>query len=130
MPATPAATWPMSLKEYRKEYSKKMKQPGMKGNIFYQGKSFWAVESMGTDSLSTVILSAICLRGTEQDTENIKKIARTKKFWTLNSINKKQVLKHFFDVERLFEKFMWDELPTKYLKTYTKLDIRNANYKK
>ena len=54
MPATPLACSPMSLKNYRGAVSQAL-GPRLKGNIFYQGAAMWAVESMATESLPTVI---------------------------------------------------------------------------
>lgn len=118
MPATPAACWPMSYKNYRGKISELMGQRGLKGNLLYQGNRIWAVEGMGTDALPTVALSAICHRGIESDSENIKKIAATNKFWNANSFEKQKVLEANFDLKLLFGKFSNIVLPTKYLKTY------------
>jgi len=121
MPATPAACWPMSYRNYRGEIARVLGQ-GYKGNIFYQGNSIWAVESMGTDSLPTVILSAIAWRGTEKDAENIRKIACSKQFWSANSMVKQATLEKYFDVKTLFGEFTPEKLPTRYLKTYAKVE--------
>ena len=121
MPATPAACWPMSYRNYRGEIARILGR-GYKGNIFYQGNSIWAVESMGTDSLPTVILSAIVWRGTEKDAENIRKIACTKKFWSANSMVKQATLEKYFDVKTLFGEFTPEKLPTRYLKSYAKVE--------
>jgi len=121
MPATPAACWPMSYRNYRGEIARVLGQ-GYKGNIFYQGNSIWAVESMGTDSLPTVILSAIAWRGTEKDAENVRKIACSKQFWSANSMVKQATLEKYFDVKTLFGEFTPEKLPTRYLKTYAKVE--------
>jgi radical SAM superfamily enzyme YgiQ (UPF0313 family) len=119
MPATPAATWEMSYENYRGEIAKRLKQnPKMKGNIFYQGNAYWCVEGMGTDSLAAVILSAICLRGDENDAENIRRLAITKKYWALTMFQKQKTLEKYFDCDKLFGKYTWDTVPTKYLKSY------------
>jgi len=121
MPATPAACWPMSYRNYRGEIARVLGR-GYKGNIFYQGNSIWAVESMGTESLPTVILSAIVWRGTEKDVENVRKIACTKKFWAANSTVKQATLEKYFDVRTLFGEFTPEKLPTRYLKSYAKVE--------
>ena len=121
MPATPAACWPMSYRNYRGEIARVLGQ-GYKGNIFYQGNSIWAVESMGTESLPTVMLSAIVWRGTEKDTENVRKTACSKKFWSASTAVKQATLEKYFDVGALFGEFTAETLPTRYLRTYAKVE--------
>lgn len=121
MPATPLACKPMSYKNYRGEIGKQLGQ-GLKGNIFYQGNAMWAVESMATESLCTVIQSAIVWRGTEQDTDNFVKLACNKKFNTANSVIKQITLEKYFDVKNLFTELTLETLPTKYLRTYAKVE--------
>lgn len=121
MPATPLACKPMSYRNYRGEIARILGQ-GYKGNIFYQGNSIWAVESMGTESLSTVIQSAIVWRGTEKDSENITKIARSKKFANASAKVKQATLEKYFDVKTLFGSYTRDTLPTRYLRTYAKVE--------
>lgn len=121
MPATPMACAPMSYRNYRGEFARILGK-GLKGNIIYQGKTLWSVESMGTDSLSTVTLSAIAHRGDERDTDNIIKISANKKFWSASSPVKQATLEKYFDVGRLFKAYTPEELPSRYLKTYAKVD--------
>lgn len=83
----------------------------------------WAVESMATESLPTVIQSAIVWRGTEADSDNFVKIALSKKFAAASTPIKQATLEKYFDVKTLFGRYTLDNLPTKYLKTY-------ADYKK
>jgi radical SAM superfamily enzyme YgiQ (UPF0313 family) len=117
MPATPMACEPMSYKNYRGAVANTLGKD-LKGNIFYQGNAIWAVESMGTESLSTVIESAVILRGTENDTDNIAKIAKSNKYKNANTGIKTATLEKYFDVAKLFKSYTVNELPTKYLKTY------------
>ena len=77
---------------------------------------------MGTESLSTVIQSAIVWRGTEKDSENITKIARSKKFANASSRVKQATLEKYFDVKTLFGSYTRDTLPTRYLRTYAKVE--------
>ena len=121
MPATPMACAPMSYKNYRGRIAKMGRN--LKGNVFYQGKGIWAVESLGTDSLPTVIKSAIVWRGVESDADNFVKLALSKKFDGASTLQKQVTLEKYFDVARLFGKCTLDELPTRYLATY-------ADYKK
>lgn len=121
MPATPLACKPMSYKNYRQTLAKTLGR-GLKGNILYQGRAMWAVESMATESIPTVVQSAIVWRGTEQDTENILKVALSKKFKSANMQIKKATLENYFDVKKLFGEFNAQTLPTRYLKTYANIE--------
>lgn len=121
MPATPMACAPMSYRNYRGEIGRVLGK-GLKGNLIFQGKTLWAVESMGTDSLSTVILSAIAHRGDASDTENIIKVSASKKFWAASSSVKQATLEKYFDVGRLFKAYTPEELPSRYLRTYAQIE--------
>ena len=122
MPATPLACAPMSYKQYRGEICKVLRDKIYKGNIFYQGRNFWAVESMGTESLSTVILSAIAHRGERRDTENIIKMCSTPKFWAASSKVKQITLEKYFNVEKIFGAYTPETLPSRYLRTYLPIE--------
>jgi radical SAM superfamily enzyme YgiQ (UPF0313 family) len=121
MPGTPMATAPVSYKNYRKEISKYLGAK-YKGNIIYKNKVLWAVESMGTESLSTVIESMIMHRGTEEDTENILKLCKSKKYWNSSSIIKQKTLEKYFDVYKLFQTYNAQTLPNRYIKTYAQIE--------
>lgn len=121
MPATPMACEPMSYRNYRGELGRVL-GAGLKGNLIYQGRSLWSVESMGTESLPTVILSAICHRGTEADTESVIRIARSRKFWSAPMAVKIATLEKYFDVGTLFGRFTSQTLPSRYLRTYAKVE--------
>lgn len=121
MPVTPLACSPMSYKNYRGAVAHTLGR-GLKGNIFYQGNAIWAVESMGTESLPTVIQSAIVWRGTEADTENIIRVALSAKFAKANTAVKQATLEKYFNVGKLFSAYNAETLPTRYLKSYTKVD--------
>lgn len=118
MPCTPAAHWKMSYANYRGEIARYLKRHEHKGNIFFQGRNFWAVESMATDSLCTVILDAIVWRGVESDANNIKKIAASSKFWRESAAVKQATLEKYFDTKLLFSEFERGKEPTSYLKSY------------
>lgn len=120
-PATPVSCEPMSYKNYRKYMANEFGSK-LKGNLIYQGNSIWMVESMGTESLSTVILSALVIRGTEKDKDLIKKIALSKKFWRSSNNLKINTIESNMDVKRLFKRYSFDELPTKNIKTYIDLE--------
>jgi len=122
VPATPSACWPMRYENVRGGISKVL---GSSGNsVFYRGNSFFAVESMGTESLSSVILSAIAIRGVESDAKNIKKLCVSKQFWAANTKIKQKTLEKYFDVPLLFGAMDPDSLPTKYLKTYVPIKFK------
>lgn len=118
MPATPLACKPMSYVNYRGLIAKKLGKGKYKGNIFYQGNAMWAVESMATESLSTVIQSAIIWRGTEKDQDNIIKLACNKKFQSASAAIKQATLEKYFDVKTPFGSFTKDNLPTRNIRTY------------
>lgn len=122
MPASPLACQPMSYENYRGLIGNTLGK-GLKGNLFYQGNGLWAVESMGTDSLSTHALSAIIHRGTEDDSDTVRKIACSKAFWRANGATRQATLEKYFDMNKYFRGYKLDELPTAYLETY-------ADYKK
>lgn len=122
MPATPLACKPMSYSNYRKEIARVLGQGKYKGNIFYQGNAIWAVESMGTESLCSVIQSAVVWRGTESDSENILKISLSKKFNSESSFKKQIILEKLFDVKKLFGGYTLRNLPTRYLQTYCSIE--------
>jgi len=115
MPATPCAGWQMSLQNYRGVMANHLKNKGMPGNVFYQGNAFWAVESMGTESLPTVVHSALCHRGTESNADDMIRIAMSKRYWSAPQRRKTATLQKMFDLDVLFGKFTPDKLPTKYL---------------
>jgi hypothetical protein len=121
MPATPLACKPMQYINFRKAIANTLGR-GLKGNIFYQGNAIWAVESMATESLPTVIQSAIVWRGTEKDSDNFIKIAQSKKFAASSADIKQVTLEKYFDVKTLFGEFTKDTLPTRYLKTYAQIE--------
>jgi radical SAM superfamily enzyme YgiQ (UPF0313 family) len=122
MPATPVACWPMSYINYRGKIAEVLSYGKNTTSKFYAGNKFFAVESKGTNSLSTVILSAIAMRGTESDIDNVERIAITKKFWYSRSDVKQVTLEKYFDVDRLFGAFTVGTLPTRNIRTYTPVE--------
>lgn len=122
MPATPLACEPMSYVNYRGLIARRLGKGQYTGNIFYQGNAMWAVESMATESLPTVIQSAIIWRGTEKDTSNIIKLAQSKQFATASSKVKQATLEKYFDVGTLFGRFDPETLPTRNIRTYCSIE--------
>jgi len=122
MPATPLACSSTMYKDFRQQLPMLLRNRVYKGNIIYQGNNMWAVIGMGTDSLSTVFLSMIAHRGLERDTENIIKLCATPKFWNANSQVKLKTLERYFDADFLFREFASKTLPSRYLRTYAKVE--------
>ena len=122
MPATPMACAPMSYIDYRGNIAHTLRDKVYKGGIFYQGRRFWAVESMGTDSLASVFLSAIAHRGSPDDVDNITRLCRTPKFWGASSAVKLATLEKYFDAPHLFGAFTAKTLPSRYLRTYAQVE--------
>jgi hypothetical protein len=122
MAATPLACAPTTYMDFRQHLPRLLRDRTYKGNIIYQGKRMWAVASMGTDSLSTVFLSMIAHRGLEADTENISRLCATPKFWTASSQVKLKTLEKYFDAAFLFGEFTAETLPSRYLRTYAKVE--------
>lgn len=121
MPATPLACAPMSLRDYRGRVGAVLGK-GLKGNLIYQGRSLWSVEGMGTDSLPTVMLSAIVHRGGREDADNVARIARSKAFWSAKSEVRALTLSRYFDLDRLFGEYTPQTLPSRYLRTYCRVE--------
>jgi hypothetical protein len=102
--------------------------------IFYRGNRFWAAESRGTESLPTVILDSLVLRGVEDDSETIARLASSSKFRSASMAHRTAILEKHVDVARLFGAYTWDPpspgtataglrtLPTRYLSAYTPTD--------
>tara|TARA_Y100000310_G_scaffold219666_1_gene221061 strand:- start:1545 stop:2930 length:1386 start_codon:yes stop_codon:yes gene_type:complete len=122
MPATPAAVWPMSKRNYRGLVSRTLQKPGMPGNTYFQGRALWAVESSGTESLATAMVRALTLRGVEEDADLVERIAVSRRFWTGRMQARAANMERHGDMDRLFRAYTWDDLPTRYLKTYGALD--------
>jgi hypothetical protein len=121
MPATPLACAAMSYKNYRGKIGEVLGK-GLKGNIIFQGRSIWSVESMGTESLPTVVQSAIVWRGTESDSDTFIRLASTPKYWKSPMGVRLATLEKYFDVPTLFGEFDHHNLPTKYLRTYCQVE--------
>jgi len=119
MPAAPAATWPMSYQNYRGRVCRYLRAREDVGQLFYEGRNLWAVESLGTESLATHILDALAVRGTEDDAEAVARFACSRRFWTASVARRVAMLERYLDVPRLFRGYTWADLPTRYLRAYT-----------
>ncbi len=124
VPATPAATWPMSYANYRGWISWVLRQGREedKSHVFYAGNRLWAAESHATESLATTVLEALAIRGTEEDTEIAVRLAASRKFANAALPRKLAILERYVDIDRLFRGYTWDDLPTRYLGTYVDVE--------
>ncbi len=120
MPATPCACWPMSYRNYRDQIGKALSRGkhGEYRSVFFRGNRFWSAESHGTESLPTVVLDALVLRGTEDDSEVIARLASSSRFRNASVRHRAAILERHVDIDRLFGAYTWDDLPTRYLRTY------------
>lgn len=121
MPATPMACAPMCKKNLRGVLHSTIGRR-FKGGLLYQGRGYWAVEGMGTESLAPVMLSAIAHRGASSDAENIARLCSTRKFWSADSITRQMTLERYFDMDKLFGSYSRDTLPSRYLRTYAEVE--------
>ena len=121
MPATPMACAAMCKENLRGVLHRTI-GASLKGGLLYQGHGYWVVEGMGTESLAPVMLSAIAHRGDQEDSENIIRLCKTPKFWRADTMTRQLTLEKYFDVDRLFGSFTRSTLPSRYLRTYAKVE--------
>lgn len=121
MPATPLACCKMSKTNYRGRVSRALGN-GLPNGKIYDGNNLYTTESMWTESLPTVMLSAIAHRGEEYDTENIIRLCSAKKFWGASVVQKEATLSKYFNMDKLFGEFTPETLPSRYLRTYAKVE--------
>jgi len=124
MPATPCACWPMSYVNYRGRIARVLRQGqhDRYRSVFFRGNRFWSAESHGTESLPTVVLDALALRGTEDDSEVIARLASSAKFRNGSMRHRQAILGRHVDIDRLFGTYTWEDLPTRYLRTYMPIE--------
>lgn len=121
MPATPLACEPAQFINQRGRAARILGSK-LKGNLIYQGNAIWAVEGMGVESLATHIESMIIHRGTEDDMDNVERIALSKKYKNANAVMKVKFLDKYFNLNRLFGRFDANTLPSRYIRTYAKVE--------
>ena len=109
----------MSHVNYRGRVCRYLRSEKHVGQLFYEGRNLWAVESLGTESLATHILDALALRGVEGDAEAVARFACSRRFWTASVARRVAMLERYLDVARLFRGYTWRDLPTRYLRSYT-----------
>ena len=120
-PATPMACAPMKIENYRGTIRRMMGISLPKCRI-YDGKNVVLSVSETVESLPTVILNAIALRGTRKEAENIRKISANRKFWSAKTDVKQATLEKYFDLHRLCGAFNPAELPTRWLHTWANVE--------
>ena len=129
-PVTPAACWPMAYKDHRDIAKLLRAAAGVKtfdrAGTVYDGKHLNVFVSRYTESLSTTALAAICIRGTESDSRNIKRLAeRYDEFVALDSRAQLALLQKGFDLITLFGAYTPEDLPTRNIQTYTQIIYAN-----
>lgn len=128
MPATPTACWPMSAVNYRGRIARTFQghdlgcRERQYRSVFFRGGRFYGCESHGTESLPTVILDALVLRGVEDDSEVIAKLATSPKFRGASMRHREAILARHVDIDRLFGAYTWETLPTRYLRAYVPVE--------
>lgn len=120
MPCTPLATWPIAdvnYRDFRARYPGCAEAIGKTGAAYLlNGKTITAMVEWTTDSLATVLLDAVVLRGIEIDSGAVRRIACSKRFWSADSRTKTATLRDQFDVKNLTRQRSWSDLPTGYLR--------------
>ena len=120
-PATPMACAPFTRKNFRGAMRRELGINLPKSRL-HEGKFIDLVESSNIEALSIVLLNLIVARGGREDSENIIKIARSKKFWRSLSIVKENTLAKYFDLDTLCGAYSPENLPSRYLHTYANVE--------
>lgn len=120
-PATPLACAPVSYLNHR-QHLHNVLAPQLKGGYVYSGENLWLVEGMGTEHLASIEMRMVALRGNRDDTENIIRLCKTKKFWSANKEIQQATIEKYFNMPLLFGEFTPETLPSRYLRTYCKVE--------
>jgi len=119
MPATPSAVWPMSYRDYRGKIARLLRdKPYQQKWTTYRGNLVRLTETTGTESLPTVALWALAIRGTEQDAEVMRLLSTSSRFQRASGKVRLATIEKYVDVDRIFGEYSWDNLPTRYLESY------------
>jgi hypothetical protein len=118
-PATPAGTWETQQKNFRNHRVPSFPIGG--GRTIFQNNTIWVSQSWGSMSLTGAILDILVYRGLEEDSDVIYALARNKRFWGAYGVQRERYLEKICDLPRLFRRYAWDTLPTKYLETYCRI---------
>lgn len=125
MPATPMACCATKYENYRGKIQKTIRNYTGKigdNSVFYNGKNLFALETMGTESLATVFLDMIALRGELGDAENYRKVSCSPKFVRADTKTKIITLEKYFNAAKLFGWYTPEELPTRCIQSHAKID--------
>lgn len=134
MPATPAAGWPMSIRmEMERPVTRLQRLGGTPHHamLFFRGKALFAGSRVTPESLALLLLDLLVLRCTETHAQAIRHLALSTRFWSANAYAKERTIRDIFDVEGLGRKYDYDELPTRYLRSYvtsSRMDTISRNY--
>jgi hypothetical protein len=126
-PCTPMACAPMAYREYRGMLG--ATRPDLKGNLFYKGRGTFAVEGMGCDSLSSVAMSAMVIRGGRETGDAIRRLALHKGFNSADARTKLATIQSVCDIRRLFDAKDPSELPTSNIRTYARVERLYDRYR-
>lgn len=114
MPATPCSGWPMRYEDFRPE-------PRSRYLKIREGSAFNFGTWPTVDSLPTHALDALLLRGVEADQDAVRRLACTPAFWSAKTMRRRVTLEKHLDIDRLYRRYSYDELPTRYLDGYVPL---------
>lgn len=125
-PATPMACAPFLCKDLRNSMLTAL-NPGLPKRRLYSGKYLDLVEGQLEEGISTVLLNLIVARSGKKDWEAIEKVSASKKFWNSSDLIKLATLDKYFDLDSLCKAFTPETLPSRYLRTYAKVEKLWAN---
>jgi hypothetical protein len=119
MPATPAAIWPMAYTDFRPIIARTMRDKTyQQKNTIFRGNLVRLTQTPSTESLATMMLWVLMLRGTEEHIDLVTKLSISKQFQNASGKVRRATLEKYTDIQSLFREYTWDTLPTKYLETY------------
>jgi hypothetical protein len=125
MPATPSACWPFCY-ESRREWMPKTAQRMYPRKTYENRLSIVFRPNLRVqggpkeEGLAAIMLEAIAMRSTVDDTDSFRKICRTSKFWSAPAAGKIATLEQVFDMHKLMGEFTPETIPTRYLRTWVR----------
>jgi hypothetical protein len=136
MPCTPAGLWPMpnwNTRHWTSLAAQKLR-PDLTGiGKFMLMKTPKISFSCGhsEEGLASTFLEAAILRGqTIEEINNIRAIARTRKFWNSNSKAKEATMRSLFDIEKLCGEQQLETYAVRYLHSYTRHEKLYQDWRK
>jgi hypothetical protein len=126
VPATPAACWPVAKKELR-FWTSLTAQRLRNGRSYHNRFSLFTAPNLrffgGTkeEGLSQIVLEMVIARTTVAESDRVRAIARTPKFWAANAAGKLSTLEKTFDVDRL----LGEQDPSTYACSYLRAWARH-----